>query len=128
MSASARAGVLVYATAVDRVAEFYGAVLGLRAVHRTDEMVVLRSADLELLVHAIPPAIAATIVITTPPRLRDDAAIKFFAPVASLDAAAAAARAHGGDLFGETWAGPGFAVRNAHDPEGNIFQVRAPAT
>ena len=124
MSASARAGVFVYAKALDHVTDFYASVLGLRAVHRTDQMVVLRSPDLELLVHAIPPAIAATIEITTPPQLRDDAAIKFFATVASLDECAAAARTHGGDLFGEAWAGPGFVVRNAFDPEGNIFQVR----
>ncbi|MCU0618819.1 MAG: hypothetical protein MUF40_02795 [Gemmatimonadaceae bacterium] len=122
-----RAGVFVYAKALDRVAEFYAVVLDLAMVHRTEQMVVLRSADLELLVHAIPPAIAATIEITTPPQLRDDAAIKFFAMVASLDTAGAAARAHGGDLFGETWQGPGFTVRNAFDPEGNIFQVRQPS-
>jgi len=56
--------------------------------------------------------------------LRESSAIKFFFTVASIEAAQAAARQHGGDILSEQWVGPGFVVRNAHDPEGNIFQVR----
>ncbi|MGL4477784.1 MAG: glyoxalase/bleomycin resistance/dioxygenase family protein, partial [Aeromonas veronii] len=30
----------------------------------------------------------------------------------------------GGGLLSQQWTGPGFVVRNAFDPEGNILQLR----
>ncbi len=128
MAAPARAGVFIYAKDPDRLAAFYQAVLGMVAAHRTDEMIVLRSPDLQLLVHAMPPHVAAQVVITSPPRLRDSAAIKFFVTVASLAAAHDSAHALGGEVFTEQWRGAGFVVRNASDPEGNIFQLRETST
>lgn len=124
MPAPARAGIFIYAKDPDRLAAFYETVLGMTAAHRTDEMSVLRSPDLQLIVHAMPPHVAAQVVITTPPQLRDSAAIKFFATVESLAAAQDRAHALGGQVFTEQWRGPGFVVRNASDPEGNIFQLR----
>jgi predicted enzyme related to lactoylglutathione lyase len=44
--------------------------------------------------------------------------------VPSISAAQEAAHALGGEVLPEQWQGPGFVVRNALDPEGNIFQVR----
>lgn len=127
MSAPARAGLFLYAKDVDRVAGFYQSVVGMAAAHRTDQMIVLRSPDLQLIVHAMPPHAAAQVVITEPPQLRDGAAIKFFCTVPSLAVAQASARAMGGDVLPEQWHGPGFVVRNACDPEGNLFQVRQSA-
>lgn len=124
MSAPARAGVFIYAKDPDRLSAFYRAVLGLAVAHRTGEMAVLRSPDLELVVHAMPPQLAERISITSPPQLRDTAAIKFFATVESLAAAQASAGELGGRVFQEQWRGPGFVVCNASDPEGNIFQLR----
>lgn len=124
MTAPARAGVFVYAKDLPRLAAFYAAVLGLRQVHATDEMAILASPDLQLLVHRIPAAIAAGIRIETPPLPREDAAYKFFATVPSLADAGATAASLGGALFDERWQGPGFIVCNAMDPEGNVFQVR----
>lgn len=124
MSAPARAGVFVYAKDLPRLAAFYAAVLGLREVHATDEMAILASPDLQLLVHRIPAPIAAHIRIDTPPQPRENAAIKFFATVSSLDKAGATAASLGGALFDDRWHGPGFTVCNAMDPEGNIFQAR----
>ena len=34
--------------------------------------------------------------------------------------------AHGGQLWEQSWLGPGFRVCNAMDPEGNLFQLREP--
>ena len=124
MTRSTHAGVLVYAKQTDRLADFYRAVLGLDVAHRADGYVVLRSPAFELVVHGIPAHIAAQISISDPPELREEAALKFFAPVPDLDAAAATALSLGGRVFDEQWQGPDFLVRNGHDPEGNIFQLR----
>lgn len=120
----ARAGGLVYALELDRMGRFYTAVLGLTELHRSPEVVVLASADFQLLLHAIPAPIAAGIVIETPPRRREQTAVKLFFTVPSLAQAEADALALGGRLDAERWAGPGFIVCNAVDPEGNVFQLR----
>lgn len=124
MTSPARAGVFIYAKDLPRVAAFYAAVLGMRQVHATDEMAILASPDLQLLVHRIPAPIAETIHIASPPLPREDAAYKFFATVPSLADAGATAASLGGALFDERWQGPDFIVCNAMDPEGNVFQVR----
>lgn len=128
MTAPTRAGVFIYAKDPDRLSGFYQSVLGMTAAHRTNEMIVLRSPDLQLIVHAMPPHVASQVAITSPPQLRDSAAIKFFCTVPSLSAAQESAQSLGGQVLPEQWQGPGFVVRNACDPEGNIFQVRQSAT
>ena len=127
MSAPARAGIFIDAKDPDRLSDFYRSVLGMTTAHRTDQMVVLRSPDLQLIVQAMPAQVASQIVITSPPQLRDGAAIKFFCTVPSLSTAQESAQSLGGQILPEQWAGPGFVVRNACDPEGNIFQVRQSA-
>lgn len=124
MSGPARAGLFVYAKDLDRLSAFYESLLGMVRRHASPELVVLHSPDIQLTIHAIPPAIAAKVVIATPPVKRDGAAYKFFFTVPSLEAAAAAAASLGGEVLPEEWKGPGFRVRNAVDPEGNIFQLR----
>ncbi len=118
------AGLFVYAKDTGRLTAFYEAVLGMVVVHKTVELTVLRSAELQLVIQAMPPAIAAGITIANPPVLREDAALKFFFTVPSLAAAEKTAQALGGAVLAEQWRGPGFVVRNAFDPEGNIFQLR----
>lgn len=127
MTAPARAGVFIYAKDLPRLAAFYTAVLGMRQVHGDDDIAVLASPDMQLLVHRIPAHIAADIRIETPPVRRENSAIKFFATVPSLADAGATAASLGGQLFDERWQGPGFVVCNAMDPEGNVFQIREPA-
>ena len=127
MTAPARAGVFVYAANLERLSGFYKTVVGMTEAHRTDQMVVLRSPDLQLIVQAMPAHIASQVETAEPPRLRDGAAIKFFCTVPSLSTAEQSAQGLGGRVLPEQWAGPGFVVRNACDPEGNIFQVRESA-
>jgi predicted enzyme related to lactoylglutathione lyase len=78
----------------------------------------------DLVVHAIPKAIAADITITKPPMLREDGAIKPVFPVADLDAARTAARKAGGGIQGAeaTWAWRGGLQVSGWDPEGNVLQ------
>jgi len=124
MAGPARAGLFVYANDMRRVSDFYQAVAGMTRLHASDELVVLQSPDLQLLVHRIPPAISEGIVIDSPPRRRTETALKFFFTVASITATSALAQQLGGLVYAEQWQGPGFVVNNACDPEGNVFQVR----
>jgi len=124
MPGPARAGVFVYAKALQRVATFYQSILGMSRVHATEEIVVLESDDIQLVVHAIPPMIAEAIVISEPPVRRGNSAYKFFFTVSSLTEASTTAAALGGEVLPMEWQGPGFQVRNAVDPEGNVFQLR----
>lgn len=126
MAGPARAGLFIYAVDAPRVAAFYAAVAGMQQLHARDELIVLESPDIQLLIHAIPPHIAAGIEITSPPRKREDSALKFFFTVPSLAEARAQAARLGGEVFDENWQGPGFVICNAMDPEGNVFQLREP--
>ena len=91
-------GTLMYAKDLARLASFYRQLLSMTEVHATDELVVLG----------------------------DDVAIKPFFAVASFAKAQARASSLGGALFGPQYQGPGFRLTNAHDPEGNIMQLREP--
>lgn len=124
MSRAARAGVLIYASDRDRLERFYTEVAGMRRLHADDHVAVLESDDLQLVLHRIPAHIAADIRIATPPERREDVAIKCFLTVPDLDEAGRRMAALGGALFDERWHGPDFAMCNAMDPEGNVFQVR----
>ena len=126
MTAPLRAGTLVYAKDLALLASFYRLLLSLSEVHASDELVVLRSPDVELIVHQIPAHIAETIVVESPPVLREETAFKPFFPVASFAEAQARAATMGGALFGLQYEGPGFRITSAYDPEGNIIQLREP--
>lgn len=124
MPGPAQAGLFIYAKDLERLADFYARVLDMTCVAQSSDLRVLDSPDMQLVLHEIPRFIANQIEITVPPLKREDTALKFFFTVPSLAAAQTAMNATGGDLFGETFDGPGFRARNAYDPEGNIFQLR----
>ena len=91
---------------------------------QSEQLIVLENGDIQLLVHAIPEPYIGQVVVTTPPALREQGAIKLFFTVPSLAWAEAKAADLGGGLLPQQWSGPGFVVRNAFDPEGNILQLR----
>lgn len=124
MTGPASAGLFVYAKTLATMAAFYETLLSMTRVHASDDLVVLQSPDIQLVLHAIPRHIAGDIVIDVPPLPREDAALKFFFTVPSLDAARAMALGLGGAVMAESWRGAGFVACNARDPEGNIFQLR----
>ena len=119
-----QAGIFIYAKNPEELSEFYQAVLGMTIAARNDQMCVLQSPDFQIIVHAMPPQVAAEVTITRPPQVRDHAAVKFFYTVQRLANAEVEAHSRGGEVFPEQWQGPGFIVRNACDSEGNIFQIR----
>jgi predicted enzyme related to lactoylglutathione lyase len=124
MPGPARAGALIYAKDLDRLATFYETILPATRLHASSELIVLESPDIQLVLHAMPPDIASTVIVHSPPVRRERTAIKLFFSVASIGSARAAASRLGGEVFTEAYDGRGFRACNACDPEGNIFQVR----
>ena len=124
MPGPAAAGVLIYAKDFQSLAGFYEQVLGMQRLHEDANVIVLESAALQLVIHALPADIAARVKIGTPPQRRADVALKFFVTVPAIAEAESAAQALGGQVFDERWQGPGFAACNAMDKEGNVFQLR----
>lgn len=124
MPGPARAGVLIYAKNLEVLSGFYQTLLGLKVLAADAEHRVMENDDAQLVLHAMPPHLAAAVVIASPPDPRVEQAIKPFFTVESLAEAEVLARQLGGFVFGPTWDGPGFQVRNACDPEGNILQLR----
>ena len=124
MPRTPNAGLFIYAKDLERLTAFYQSLLGMTPLAGEEGVRVLQSADMQLVLHAIPPTIAATFTISSPPEKREEAALKFFFTVPSLAEAERVAAVSGGEVFGPTWDGPDFRMRNGCDPEGNIFQLR----
>ncbi|MFM8443830.1 MAG: glyoxalase/bleomycin resistance/dioxygenase family protein [Methylococcus sp.] len=127
MPGPSRAGVLIYAKDLGKLSRFYNELLNLRVLAADAEHVVAENNDIQLVLHAMPAHLVAKVTIASPPELREEQAIKPFFTIASLAAAKQQAQELGGFVFGPTWEGPGFTVRNACDPEGNIIQLRQSA-
>jgi predicted enzyme related to lactoylglutathione lyase len=126
MTPSFIAGTVIFAKHLDRMAAFYAAVAGLRENERGGDFVLLEKGGFELVVHAIPKRVAASIVIAKPPRRREGIPIKPAFLVPSIDAARRLASEFGGELNpleGEMRF-RGWRACDGHDPEGNVFQLR----
>ena len=124
MPGPARAGALIYARDLGLLTHFYRTLLQMDIRSQDAAFVVMENDDIQLLIHAIPESIAFDIDIQVPPQLREQGAIKLFFTVPSLAWAEARAADLGGGLLPQQWPGPGFVLRNAFDPEGNILQLR----
>ncbi len=122
------AGALLYAKDLVRVAAFYERLIPMERVHADADHVILRSATMELVVHAIPAQWADGFTIPEPPPPREDAAIKLTFVVSSLALARVQAPAVGGALAPAerewSWTARGVRVCDAFDPEGNVVQLR----
>ena len=64
----ARAGVLFYAKDPARLSAFYERILGATVLHADADHRVLKSADTQLIIHAIPEQYSRDIVIASPPK------------------------------------------------------------
>ena len=120
----ARAGIVIYAVDLERLAAFYEAVLGMQRCFADAEHVVLASKDVQLLLHVIPAPFRALAVAGSPAEPRMAAAIKPFFSISDFESVAAAMNQNGGELYAEVWHGPGFRMRNGCDCEGNLIQLR----
>lgn len=118
------AGAVLYAKDLDRLAAFYEGLLEVRVTESASTHRVLESAAIRLILHAIPAEFAASIEITTPPALREDAPTKLLLRVRSLAQTRSAAPTLGGGVFSpqREWVYGEFRVCDGFDPEGNVVQ------
>ncbi|WP_421227232.1 glyoxalase/bleomycin resistance/dioxygenase family protein [Aeromonas enteropelogenes] len=124
MPGPARAGALIYAKDPGLLTHFYRTLLQMDLLSQDEQLVVLENGDFQLLLHTLPEPYAGQIEVSQPPELRERSATKLFFTVPSLAWAEAKAADLGGGLLPQQWSGPGFVLRNAFDPEGNILQLR----
>ncbi|OWY26641.1 hypothetical protein [Herbaspirillum robiniae] len=126
MSTQPKAGAVLFAKDVARLAAFYAQVLAVVPKHAEAEKVVIEAEQFLLVIHAIPPAVAANVQIVSPPVLRENVPVKLFLPVRSLAQARIRAQSQGGGLkpVEAEWSGPDFRACDGFDPEGNVVQFR----
>ncbi len=120
------AGAVLYAKNLALVKAFYEAVLSLNVERAENDYLVLASPAFQLVILKVPEHIASTIEIESPPRRRIETPIKLVFEIASISAARAIARLHGGELFPSEreWSFQGYRVCDGQDPEGNVVQFR----
>lgn len=124
-----RAHAAVYALDLGRLAAYYTGVAGFEIHEVDDGFTTLRSPTLELVLVRIRPEDSLDMVITDPPRRREETPIKLSLPVPDLAAARALAPAYGAavDPPEDEWTWGGFTRCDGHDPEGNVVQLMQPA-
>lgn len=120
------AGAVVYAKDLGLLSEFYAAVVDMAVTEAEAGHVTLEARGFQLVVVAIPPQIASTVTIESPPKRREATPIKLVFFVQSLEAASAKVAPLGGQMnpAERVWQFQGATVLDGHDPEGNVFQLR----
>jgi predicted enzyme related to lactoylglutathione lyase len=116
----------IFSKNVEQVSLFYQQALGLKvqASDKTHDLLV--GPHHEIVVHAISKAYAQSIEIESPPKRRDDVALKPTFVVDDLELVRTAAKANGGYLkpINQAWRIRGFVVLDGCDPEGNVIQFK----
>jgi len=126
MRYESRAGAVLFAKDLTRVAKFYSVVLGLAESNGADDHILLESAGFQLVVHGIPDRESDGSDTTAPSVRRTEAAFKpvFFVPSISRVREVAATYGGGIDPADREWTFDGATVCDGHDPEGNVIQFR----
>ena len=116
----------VFAKQVDKVSLFYQQALGLKVEVSDKSHDLLVGQNYEVVVHAISKAYAQSIEIESPPKRRDDVALKPTFVVDDLEVVRAAAKTNGGYLkpIKQAWRIRGYIVLDGTDPEGNVIQFK----
>lgn len=119
ISGPAKNGSIIYAANVEIMAKFYCDVFLLKIIRSVPEMTILNGDNIQLLIFKAP----LDIEVQSPPQERESA-LKLFFTVEDIAVATNTIETLGGSVKEEVWEGPTFYVRNAVDPEGNIFHLR----
>lgn len=122
-------GAVIYAKDVAVLVRFYEGVVPMEVKGQDRGAVYLETDMVQLVIHPVPAAVARRIEITSPPRVREESAVKLVFVVDSLARVRAAAPALGGALrpASAAFVTRGFRACDGHDPEGNVVQFREPA-
>ena len=121
--------VVLFVDDVPRLTRFYQALARMTVVHDAPDHAVLEIDGFQLVIHALPPGVAADGAAAQTIHVREDSYLKLCLPVPSIADARAVAAAHGGAIapVAREWAARGFRACDGHDPEGNVVQVREAA-
>ena len=116
----------IFSKNVEQVSLFYQQALGLKVLASDKTHDLLVGQNHEVVVHAISKAYAQSIEIESPPKRRDDVALKPVFVVDNLEAVRAAAKVNGGYLkpLKQAWRIRGYIVLDGCDPEGNVIQFK----
>ena len=116
----------VFAKKIEKVSLFYQQALGLKVEVSDKSHDLLVGQNYEVVVHAISKAYAQSIEIESPPKRRDDVALKPTFVVDDLEVVRAAAKTNGGFLkpIKQAWRIRGYIVLDGTDPEGNVIQFK----
>ena len=117
---------VIFAKTVEHLVQFYQPVLGADIVEAAKSHTVLAHATGDLVIHAIPAAVAKKITLADPPEPRSSAAIKPVFTIDSLQRVYSVAQAAGGAMksLDSAWDIRGFLVVDGWDPEGNVVQFK----
>jgi len=120
-----RAHVALYGLDVAKLVSYYTGVIGFEIHEVGDGFTALHSPTLELVVVRIRPEHTDGVVLTDPPRRRQETPIKVSYVVASLEAARELAPFYGAAVDGveHEWTWGGFTRCDGLDPEGNVVQL-----
>jgi predicted enzyme related to lactoylglutathione lyase len=124
----AKPAAVVYAKDLAPMAAFYAAVTDMALTHQAADHVLRESPAFELVLVAMPAAVAEGVTVTRPPERRTDTPIKLVFATDSITRVRAQAAALGGELNPpeREWAWNGQRSCDGHDPEGNVLQFRQP--
>jgi predicted enzyme related to lactoylglutathione lyase len=124
-----KSGAVIFAKDVEAVARFYEAAVPMTIIAEEDGAVRLENETIQLVIHALPKAVAAQIEISVPPKVREQSAIKPVFAVDSLERVRGIVSAFGGgmNLASSAFVWAGFRACDGHDPEGNQVQFREAA-
>ena len=116
----------VFVKNVNQVSLFYQQALGLKVQASDKTHKLLVGQNHEVVVHAISKAYAQSMEIESPPKRRDDVALKPTFVVDDLEVVRAAAKVNGGYLkpIKQAWRIRGYIVLDGSDPEGNVIQFK----
>lgn len=130
MSRTLRPAVVIYAKDLDRVARFYASVFELTETARADDYVSLSAPSYAITVVRIRAQLASQIEISTPPKRRENVAVKLVLPVESLDRAREKVANLGGAIGAveKQWQFDGAIRCDGYDPEGNVIQFAEAAS
>jgi predicted enzyme related to lactoylglutathione lyase len=118
---------VLFAKDLRKVASFYTRVFSARVVREDADHADLDCGGFRLVVHQIQEHIAKNVVVTNPPRRRENGAVRLDFPIGDLAHSRSVARSLGGEIDEQPppWAGNDTGFRLGCDPEGNVFGVQS---
>ena len=118
------AHVFIFTADLERMAAFYAGAMGLTRENSSDAgFVVMRGPNGgDVALHQVPPHILAEIDLASPPRWRDDTALKMTFETDDLDAQRQVILDHGGQAK-DPWSWEDKRFCECTDPEGNVVQI-----